>query len=101
MSLYNQSLGEPRHSYPEYPHGNPGCFLWVSDLRINRRRNKSSPSLEMFPKRFQNGCQFGYPSSLEEPLNRLFMKSLQYQIRPCLLVFAAHLVACKINIFVI
>ena len=54
----------------------------------------------MYPKRFQNGCQFGNPSFLEEPLNRLFMKMLPYQIRPCLRMFAAHLVA-KINIFVI
>ena len=42
-----------------------------------------------------------YPSSLEELLNRLFVKRLQYRIRPCLPMFAAHLVACKINIFVI
>ena len=31
----------------------------------------------------------------------LFMEQLQYRIRPCLLMFAAHLVGCKINIFVI
>ena len=86
---------------PSAPHGNPGCFLRVSHLRRNRRRNKSSPSPEMFTKRLQNECQFGHPSSLEEPLNRLFMKRLQYHICPWLPMFAAHLVACKINIFVI
>ena len=86
---------------PSTLHRNPGCFLRVSDLCGTRGRNESSPCPEMFPKRFQNGCQSGHPSPLEEPLNRLFMKMLQYQIRPCLLMFAAHLVACKINIFVI
>ena len=40
------------------------------------------------------------PSSLEELLNRLSVK-VQYRIRPCLPILASHLVACKINIFVI
>jgi len=43
----------------------------------------------------------GHPSSREERLNRVFVKKLQCRIRTCLLMFAAHLVACKINIFVI
>ena len=39
---------------PSNLHGEPGCFLRVSDLRINRRRNESAPSPEMSSKRLQN-----------------------------------------------
>ena len=86
---------------PSNPHGSLGCFLRVSDLRINRRRNKSAPSRKMSSKRLPKWVPIEYPSSLEELLNRLFVKKLQYRMRPCLPMFAAHLVACKINICVI
>ena len=79
---------------PSDLNGGSGCFLWVSDLRINRRRNKSAPSPEMSQKKASKWMPIGYPSSLEELLNRLFVKRLQYRIRPCLPMFAPHLVAC-------
>ena len=86
---------------PSNLHGEPGSFLRVSDLRINRRRNKSAPSPKMSSKRLPKWVPIEYPSFLEELLKCLHAKRLQYRIRTCLLMFAAHLVACKSNIFVI
>ena len=84
---------------PSNLHRNPGCFLRVSDLRINRRRNKSAPSSEMSSKRLQKWVPIGHPSSPEELFNRLFVKKLRCGIRTCLPMFAAHLVASKSNFF--
>ncbi len=60
-----------------------------------------APSSKMSSKRVPKWVPNEYPSPVEQLLNRLFVKRLQYRIRPCLPMFAAHLVACKINIFVI
>ena len=43
----------------------------------------------------------GYPSSPEERLNHVSLKKLRCPIRTCLPMFAAHLVTCKSNLFVI
>ena len=65
------------------------------------KTHQERPESENVVKKTSKMVPIEYPSSLEELLNRLFVKRLQYRIRPCLLMFAAHLVACKINIFVI
>ena len=58
------------------------------------------PDSENVVKKASKWVPIEYPSSLEELLNRLFVKRLQYRIRQCLRMFAAHLVACKMNICV-
>ena len=101
ISLYNQSSGESEHSYPEYPPRGPVLFFaglgFAYKPKTQQRRPESANVTQKAPKR----TPIEQPSSLEELLNRLCVKRLQYQIRSCLLMFAAHLVACKINICVI
>ena len=86
---------------PSNLHGNPGSFFRVSDLHTIRRRNKGVPSPEMSSKSLPKWVPIGHPSSPEELLNLVFVKKLRCRIRTCLPMFAAHLVACKSNIFVI
>ena len=86
---------------PSTLYGVAGCFLRVPNLRGNRGRNKRSPSPEMSTKRLPKWVSIGHSSSPEELLKCLHAKRLQYRIRTCLPMFAAHLVACKSYVFVI
>ena len=84
--------------------GNPSQQLVMPEYRgkyLHIYIYKSAPESGNVVKKASKWVPIEYPSSLEEFLNRLCVKRLQYQIRTCLPMFAAHLVASEINISVI